>query len=222
MGLIPLLFYSPLQLDRWSMRAGTWERSSEQQVYAGQCETLHRFHPSFASGDEWEWLPLTLHRTIPPDLICSYFTVISWDCCYSTVLKTIDMFCFRPVPFSLLWILLFFFFFACSLRQTATTTVRWRVMSTRTSASAPALVLSKSARQIFFLFFGNSTDLCEKPTDIARKEWMHGELIHLTPFPKLSRGKYYVIQDKLGRQSFHYSVKKWTNILSNISLKLEH
>lgn len=124
------------------------------------------------------------------------------------------MFCFTPVLFSLLWILKSFFFFPCSLRQTATTTVRWRVMSTRTSASAPVLVLSKCARQIFFFFFfGNSNWSLWKTYRRSQKGM-------IAPFPKVS-SKYHVIQNRLGWQSFHSYVKKRTNILGNIELPVK-
>lgn len=64
MGLIHFLC-SPLQLDRWSMKAGTWERSSKQQDFAGKCKTPHRFQPSLACGDE-EMAPANPRKRLFP------------------------------------------------------------------------------------------------------------------------------------------------------------
>lgn len=60
-GLIHFL-HSLLQLDRWSMKAGTWECSSKQLVCAGKCDTVYRLQPSFACGDDWQWELLTQQK----------------------------------------------------------------------------------------------------------------------------------------------------------------
>lgn len=169
--------HSPLQLDRWSMKEGTWESKAS----AGKCELI--FQRSLARGDGREWLLLSWLKSA--SLIVNLSIFHRFDLEPMRLNRARVLLYTRPI----LPALNFKPFDLCSHRQIATTTAKWRVMSTQMSVLVLVLGSSKYVR-CCFPFYSGSSCCC--------KAWLSLYLVELMQLYQMCQLKSLVVEENFG------------------------